>query len=73
MCLQVCGEAKSHFRIVLQSLQYALVDLKSAQGMQALYVMISRTISLNNLAGMWSFLSNNLDHRLSPTYQNEFD
>ena len=55
-----------------QSLQYALVDLKSAQVTQALYMMISKAISLNNLVVMWWFLSNNLDHTLSPAYQNEW-
>ena len=53
-----------------QSLKYALVDLKSARGTQALYVMISRAISLENLAIMHWFPSTNLDWRLSPKYRN---
>src|SRR6202167_733519 len=56
-----------------QSLKYALVDLKSARRTQALYVMISRAISLENLAIMWWFPSTNLDWRLSPMYRNKFE
>jgi len=33
-----------------QSLKHALVDLNSAWGTQALYVMISHTLALDNLA-----------------------
>jgi hypothetical protein len=55
-----------------QSLKYVLVDLKSAHGTQALYVMISRAISLENLAIMCWFPSTNLDRRLSPAYRSEF-
>ena len=55
-----------------QSLKYVLVDLKSACGTQALYVMILRAISLENLAIMRWFPSTNLDRRLSPAYRNEF-
>ena len=51
-----------------QSLQYVLVDLRSARGTQALYVMISRAVSLENLAVMHWFPSINLDRRLLPTY-----
>ena len=56
-----------------QSLKYALIDLKSACGTQALYVMISRAISLENLAIMCWFPSTNLDRRLSPDYRNKFE
>jgi len=56
-----------------QSLQYALVDLKSARGTQALYVMISRAISLNNLAVICWFPSTNVNRRLSQAYRNEFN
>jgi hypothetical protein len=45
----------------------------STCGTQALYVMISRAVSQENLAMMHWFPSNNLDQRLSPTYQKEFD
>ena len=56
-----------------QSLQHALVDLRSTWGTQALYVMISRTVSLENLAMMHWFPSNNLDWRLLLAYRKEFD
>jgi hypothetical protein len=56
-----------------QSLKYALINLKSARGTQALYVMISRAISLENLAIMCWFPSTNLHWRLSPAYRNEFE
>lgn len=56
-----------------QSLELALVDLRSAKGTQALYVMISRAISLNNLAVLRWFPSGNVDRRLSPEYRNEFE
>ena len=56
-----------------QSLKYVLVDLKSACRTQALYVMISRAISLENLTIMCWFPSTNLDQRLSPIYRNEFE
>ena len=53
-----------------QSLQH---DLKSARGTQALYVMISRAVSLNNLAVTCWFPSTNVNRRLSQAYRNEFD
>ena len=56
-----------------QSLQYVLVDLRSTWGTQTLYVMISRAVSLENLAVMRWFPSTNLDQRLSPAYWKEFD
>ena len=56
-----------------QSLEHALVDLKSARGTQALYVMISRAVSLENLAVIRWFPSTNLDRRLSQAYRNEFE
>ena len=56
-----------------QSLESALVDLKSTKGTQALYVMISRVVSSDNLAVMRWFPSGNVDHRLSPEYRNEFE
>lgn len=55
-----------------QSLKYALVDLKSAKGTQALYVMISRAVSLNNLAVLRWFKGESVNRRLSPAYRNEF-
>ena len=55
-----------------QSLKLALVDLKSAKGTQALYVMISQAVSSDNLAVMRWFPSGNVDRRLSPEYRNEF-
>ena len=45
----------------------------STCGTQALYVMISRAVSLENLAVMHWFPSNNLDQRLSPTSRKEFN
>jgi hypothetical protein len=58
-----------------QSLQHALVDLKSARthGTQALYVIISHVVSLNNLAVTHWFLSTNVNRHLSQAYRNEFD
>jgi hypothetical protein len=56
-----------------QSLKLALVDLKSAKGTQALYVMILRAVSLDNLAVMRWFSSGNVDRRPSPKYINEFE
>ena len=56
-----------------QSLQYALVDLKSTCGTQALYVMILRAVSLNNLAVIRWFPSTNVNRCLSQVYRNEFD
>ena len=60
-------------KIQRQSLQYALVDLASTKGTQALYVMISHAVCLNNLAIMHWFFSNNVDRRLSEEYREEFD
>jgi|SRR5882762_3024446 len=56
-----------------QSLEYALIDLKSARGTQGLYVMISWAISLENLAVIRWFPPTNVDQRLSPEYRNEFE
>lgn len=56
-----------------QSLRHALVDLKSARGTQALYVMISRAVSLDNLAILRWFPSMNLDQHLSQVYRDEFE
>ena len=56
-----------------QSLKHALVDLKSAQGTQALYVMISCTMMLDNLAITCWFPSTNVNRQLSQAYRNEFD
>jgi len=56
-----------------QSLQHALVDLKSACSAQALYVMISRAVSLENLAVLRWFPATYLNCRLSEAYRNEFD
>lgn len=50
-----------------QSLENALVDLRSTRGTQALYVMISRAVSLQNLGIMCWLPSTNIDQRLSPT------
>jgi hypothetical protein len=55
-----------------QSLEHALVDLKSAKGTQALYVMISRGTALENLAILHWFPSTNINHHLSEVYRNEF-
>ncbi|KIM73304.1 hypothetical protein PILCRDRAFT_39654, partial [Piloderma croceum F 1598] len=55
-----------------QSLQHTLVDLASTKGIQALYVMISRAVSLNNLAVMRWFLPHNVNQRLSEEYRDEF-
>jgi ATP-dependent DNA helicase PIF1 len=55
-----------------QSLRHALVDLKSARGTQALYVMISRAVSLDNLAILCWFPSTNLNRHLSQAYRDEF-
>jgi ATP-dependent exoDNAse (exonuclease V) alpha subunit len=44
-----------------QSLEKAIVDLQSAKGMQALYVMISRATALENLAVLRWFPSTNVD------------
>jgi hypothetical protein len=56
-----------------QSLKHAPVDLKSAQGTQALYIMISHTMVLDNLAITHWFLSTNVNRRPSQAYRNEFD
>ncbi len=56
-----------------QSLQHALIDLKSTHGTQALYVMISRAVSLQNLAVTRWFPSTNVNRCLSQAYRNEFD
>jgi hypothetical protein len=42
-------------------------------GTQTLYVMISRAVSLNNLAVIRWFPSTNVNRRLSQVYRNEFD
>jgi hypothetical protein len=55
-----------------KSLEYALVDLKSTRGTQALYVMISQAISLENLTILRWFPLTNVDCRLSPEYRNKF-
>jgi ATP-dependent DNA helicase PIF1 len=55
-----------------QSLKKAIVDLKSAKSSQALYVMVSRAISLNNLAILRWFPSTHVEKRLSPSFRNEF-
>ena len=55
-----------------QSLQHALVDLASVKGIQALYVMISRAVSLNNLAVMHWFPPRIINRRLSEEYRDEF-
>ena len=46
-----------------QSLKHALVDLKSAQGTQALYVMIFHTMVLDNLVITRWFLSTNVNRQ----------
>jgi ATP-dependent DNA helicase PIF1 len=56
-----------------QSLEKAIVDLRSAKGTQALYVMISRATALENLAVLRWFPSTNVDRRLSEAYRNEFE
>ena len=56
-----------------QSLKRAPVDLKSAQGTQALYVMISHTMALDNLAITHWFPSTNVNRQPSQAYRNEFD
>ena len=56
-----------------QSLQCGLVDLRSVQETQVLYVIISRAVSLENLAVICWFPSNNLDQKLSPIYRKKFD
>ena len=63
---------KSANKIQGQSLQHALVDLASAKGIQALYVMISQAVSLNNLAVMHWFPPRNINWRLSEEYRDEF-
>ena len=44
-----------------QSLKHALVDLKSARGTQALYVMISHAMALDNLVITHWFPSTNVN------------
>ena len=65
----------SHISSLLSSalIFHALVDLKSARGTQALYVMISRAVSLKNLAVTRWFSSMNVNRCLSQAYRNEFD
>ena len=60
-------------RIQGQSLQHALINLKSTCGTQALYVMILHVVSLNNLAVTHWFLSTNVNRHLSKAYRNEFN
>jgi hypothetical protein len=55
-----------------QSLQHALVDLVSAKGTQALYVMISWAVCLDNLAVLHWFPLHNVDHRLSEVVLPQF-
>jgi hypothetical protein len=65
----------SHISSLLSSalIFHALVDLKSARGTQALYVMISRAVCLKNLAVTRWFSSMNVNRCLSQAYRNEFD
>ncbi|KIM23130.1 hypothetical protein M408DRAFT_77987 [Serendipita vermifera MAFF 305830] len=55
-----------------RTLERAIVDLKSAQSLQGVYVMLSRVKSLNGLAILHDFPTKFFGQRLSEELRNEF-